>query len=134
MVLGIGAVAFFSIYPAIQQVELRGKQEAQAVQMGTRLIEHIQLLKPKNLTAETLTDLSLIDGGQLAKPPPYTFSRIPLDEGSHYSPARTLPQGEGTMNVVDIENGCKRVDITIRWKTKGGWGTVRLGTIVGGYR
>ncbi len=134
MVLGVAAVAFFALLPILHATELRAKQETQAVQMATRLIEHIQLLKPQNLNAATLTDLSLIDEGQLAKAPPYSFSRIPLDEGSLYSPAQTLPQGTGTLDIVEIEGGSKRVDIVIRWKSKGGWGTVKNGTVVGGYR
>ena len=134
MVLGIGAISFFALYPIIHRTELRGQQGSKAIHMATRLVEHIQLLKPQNLEPVTLSDLKLIDDGQEALPPPYAFSHIPLDEGSLYSPAQTLPQGTGTMQIEALDAGSKRVTVEIRWKTNGGWGSVKLGTIVGGYR
>ncbi len=134
LVLGIGAVSFFSVYPMLHQSQLHAQEQSKAVQMATRLVEHIQLLPPQNLEANVLSDLNLIDEGQRSSLPPYSFSRIPLDQASLYSPAQALSQGQGTMTIENLPTGSRRVTVEVRWKTNGGWGSVKTGTIVGGYR
>lgn len=132
MVLGMGAVGLYTMLPGIKQSQVRAAQEMRATQMANRFIEHIQLLKPANLTAPTLQQLSLIDPGQSSSP--FTFTNIPLDDASGYSPAQALPDGRGFMTVSALGSGSQLVTVEIRWRSNAGERVYRTGTVVGGYR
>lgn len=101
--------------------------------MCVRLIEQLQLLKASDVEAQTLSALNLIDAGQTE--PPYSFSHIPLDEASRYSPSQVLQNGRGTLSVTTLDADSVRLDVTIRWtSSKGKEMSVSSGTIIGGYR
>jgi len=128
----MAALAFYAMFPAVYNSRLRSEQETKAIQISSRLIENLQLLKPANLTAATLSQLNLVDAGQAASP--YSFSNIPMDDASIYSPSKVLPQGTGTLTTTTLGNGSILCKITITWGGKGGTKSYTTGTVVGGYR
>ena len=107
-------------------------KESRAVMLSNRMLEHLQLLKPDTLTAEALLKLNLIDSYAAGK---YTFTNVPLDHGSRYSPAAALPGGSGWFSLTEVAGGSIRVDLTIAWKSNSGsTHQIQTGTIVGGYK
>lgn len=101
--------------------------------MAQRMIEHLQLLKPSDLNASTLSTINLIDADQTEQP--FTFSEIPLDEGTGYSPSRAIRSGQGVMAISDLDANSKLVTITMSWTTpKGKTRSFQTGTVLGGYR
>jgi hypothetical protein len=57
-----------------------------------------------------------------------------MDEASMYSPAQSLPNGEGRLWLTDLDGGSIRVDVEISWIDRSQRVSHRTGTIVGGYR
>ena len=108
-VLSLSAIAYFALVPTTHRLQQVAKEYTVANAMANRFIEQLQLLKPSDINAATLTSLDLIDAGQSA--PPYNFSHIPLDEASGYSPSRMLKGGSATMNVTSMDAGSKKIDI-----------------------
>lgn len=132
-VLALGAAAFFSLYPLFVRSKAIGQNQSTALQLANRMVEHIQLLKASDLNPATLTALNLVDAGSSGTP--YSFSNIPLDEASGYSPSRALPNGAGTMEVEDVDNNSKLVTIELTWRNPNGEEqSIRTGTVVGGFR
>ncbi len=132
-ILSMGAAAFFSLYPTMTRSERLAREESLAGQLTTRYIEHIQLLRPAELTYSNLEGLGLIDENPTSLP--YSFSNIPLDEASGYSPARLLRDGTGEIDVDDIAGGSKLVTITLEWTSASGvQRTFVTGTVLGAFR
>lgn len=132
-VLALGAAAFYSLYPVLNRTEKIAHEHSVASQLASKMSEHLQLLKTSDLNAETLSGLHLIDEGQYSQP--FSFTNIPMDDASLYSPATMLKEGEGTLTISDISAGSKKVLITITWtSTSGKTQTFTTGTIVGGYK
>jgi hypothetical protein len=131
--LALGALSFFALYPTIHRSQEMASDEVRAVQIAHRFIEHIQLLKPADITESTLSGLNLIEPGQASQP--YEFSKIPMDESSFYSPHRTLREGRGFVSWVPVDAGAVRVEVVIEWISASGLQRrIETGTIVGGYR
>lgn len=132
-VTALGAAAFFSLVPVVDKSQRIGRQEAIAIQLSNRMIEQLQLLKPADVNPSVLSQLNLIDAGQSS--PPYTFTNIPLDEASRYSPAQALPNGTGVLNVVQLPHNSVEVRVQISWQSSSGrQRTIQTGTILGGFR
>jgi len=132
-VTALGAAAFFSLIPVVDKSQKIGRQESIANQLCNRMIEQLQLLKPSDVQAATLTQLNLIDSGQTS--PPYSFTNIPLDEASRYSPAQALPNGTGSLDVVSLPHGSVEARVTITWRSASGrTRTLQTGTVLGGFR
>lgn len=132
-ILSLAAVGFYALTPVIFRSRTLAKENTAALQMANRLLEHVELLKTSDLTAGTLTSLNLIDTGQSASP--YSFSHIPLDEASRYSPAQVLRNGVGTLTVTSIDSGSVRVDVDLSWTSASGKTcNIHTGTIIGGYK
>jgi hypothetical protein len=130
--LVMGALAYYSLVPVVQRSQKISQQQQTAVYIGNRVIEHLLLLKPSTLTAQNLIALALIDSGQ--QNPPYSFSKLPLDDGWVYSPSRALPEGEGVMDITDLDDGSKRVQIQISWQGPKQRMTYTTGTVLGAHR
>jgi hypothetical protein len=132
-IIGIAAIAVFAIFPTFRRAQVISADESKAVLMAQRMVEHLQLLKPNDLTASTLEGLNLIDGEQQELP--YSFSHVPLDEATGYSPAKALKNGTAEMDIEDIGAGSKRVILTMRWTSASGKTRIlTMGTILGGYK
>lgn len=133
LMIGMGAAAFFGLFPSFTHSQINSSDEGKANQMAQRMIEHLQLLKPADLNASTLSTINLIDDDQTESP--FTFSEIPLDEATGYSPSRAMKNGQGEMEIEDLDANSKMVKITISWTTpKGKTRSFTTGTILGGYR
>lgn len=132
-VLSVASLSFFSLFPTIARSQRIAKDETIAQQMSQRLVEQLNLLKPSDITPQVLTGLNLIDSGQSQAP--YSFSNIPLDQASRYSPSQALQNGTGSLAVTQLDAQSVRLDVTITWKSsKGKTMSVTTGTILGGYR
>lgn len=132
-VTALGAAAFFSLMPVVDRSQRIGREESIALQLSNRMIEQLQLLKPSDIQSSTLTQLSLIDEGQTSAP--YSFTNIPLDEASQYSPAQALSEGTGSLNVVSLPNNSVALEVTLTWRSSSGrTRTIQTGTILGGFR
>ncbi len=132
-VTALGAAAYFSLVPVVDKAQHVAREESVATQLANRMIEQLQLLKPSDITASTLSQLNLIDQGQTS--PPYTFSTIPLDQASRYSPREALPNGTGTLEVVSLANNTLELHVQIGWRSSSGrTRTLQSGLILGGFR
>ena len=133
VMLVLSTLALMSLFPVIMRGQHISEDQSKAVQMVSRLIEHLQMLPADDLNAETLTSLNLIDAGQTF--PPYSFTHIPLDEASMYSPAQVLRDANGTINVTPLPDGSARVDILLTYTSEAGTAQqIQTGTIVGSFR
>jgi hypothetical protein len=129
----MGAASFYSVFPVVAKAHQISDSEQKAGQIVTKMLEHIQLLSPQKLTATNLTGMQLIDPNQTASP--YTFSNIPLDDSTRFSPAKALKNGTGTMTITNISDGSVRVLVTVAWKSPTGKArSITTGTILGAYR
>lgn len=132
-ILSMAATALYSVMPEARASDIMAADQAKATFIANRYIEQLQLLKTTDLTATTLSQMNLIDTGQAALP--YSFTNIPLDDGSYYSPAKMLKAASATVNFTNIDSASVRADITISWKTPHNvTRTLSTGTIVGGYK
>lgn len=132
-ILGMGAVTVYGMLPVIKRSHEIAQQESKAGQMAARMTEQLAMLKPSNLNTTTLSQLNLIDAGQIAQP--WTFSHIPEDDGTNYSPAKVLRNGVGTLTTSDIGQGSVLVKVTITWNSPSGVArSFTTGTVIGGYR
>ena len=131
--LVLATVALMSLYPVIKRGEMMSSDETKAVQMTTRLIEHIQMLGADDVNREVLESLNLIDAGQTFQP--FSFTHIPLDEASMYSPAQVLNDANGNLTITTLADGSKRIDIQLDYRSKSGdLQTVKTGTVIGAFR
>ena len=91
------------------------------------------MLPASEISFATLRGLNLIednvgDNG-------YSFSHIPMDEASIYSPAQVLEGAEATLAIEDIDANSKLATVAISWTTATGRErTITTGTVIGGYR
>jgi hypothetical protein len=132
-VIGIGAAAFFSLFPTFTRGERIAADETKAAKLAQRMVEHLQLLKPADINPTTLTGINLVDAGQTQFP--LTFTTIPLDDATGYSPSRALKNGTGLLEVQDIAANSKLIRVTVSWKSASGKSRVfTTGTVLGGYR
>lgn len=146
LIFALGAAAFFSLMPALQQGEKISKYESVATQISGRMIEHLQTLRPSEVTAENLTQMNLIDAGQTKSP--FTFTDVPMDHATLYSPSQALPNGKAEMSIAPMDSKALFVVIEISWDAFAGKRqpvdskaapkqkrrTFTTGTVIGGYR
>lgn len=133
-ILGMGAVAYFGLLPVVHRSSEISRQESRAAQIAARVIEQLGMLKPAEVNSSTLKQLNLIDGSSTEEQP-WTFSNIPLDDGTSYSPAKVLRNGRGSIWMSSIANGSVLVTLEITWDSPSGASrSYRTGTIIGGYR
>jgi hypothetical protein len=128
----MAALSFFTLLPVIQRSAETSSQETLAIQISSRLIEHIQMLNPTDCNAATLSSLNLIDNNQTSSP--FYFSNIPLDNGSNYSPSKCLPSGQGLLTITDLGGGSVLCQVKVLWRGTAGTKTYTTATILGGYR
>lgn len=133
LVIGMAAAAYFALLPTFKRSQKVSEHDSKAALMSQRMIEHLQLLKPTDLSCATLTQLNLIDAGQSNQP--YSFCHVPLDEASMYSPNQVLKNATALMTIEDLDANSKRVKLVMTYKsTSGKTLSITTGTIIGGYR
>lgn len=132
-VLVIATLSYLSLTVVTHRSQILSRDESKAAQMTARLIEQIQLLKVKDLNPSTLKALNLVDADSTGSP--YSFTNIPLDHGTGYSPSKVLIDGTGRLTISPMANNSSRVVATVFWKsTTGKSRSYTTGTIIGGYR
>ncbi|MBS1723093.1 MAG: hypothetical protein JSS66_09100 [Armatimonadetes bacterium] len=131
-VLTLGALTVYQFVPTVSHSQAYASQRTRAVQFATRMVENLQMLSAANLNASTLTQLQLVDAGQSGTV--LSFSHIPLDESTRYSPSTALPKGTGTLTLKNLSSGAVGAQVVITWKSPYGTRSYTTGTVVGGYR
>ena len=132
-ILMMATLSLMSLIPIVKQSEHMSSDESKCVQMTTRLIEHIQMLGADDVTPKVLESLNLIDAGQSGSP--YSFTHVPLDEASMYSPAQVLDDADCELTITTLADGSKRVDILFAYRSKSGdRRTMKTGTVIGAFR
>lgn len=129
----IATLGFLSLFPVVKRSQVASQQESVAVQIANRMLEHLQMLRAQDINITALSQLNLIDSGQSGSV--LSFTHVPLDEASKYSPAQALRHGQGQMTITELESGTIKIDLVVSYQTS--WGTTRqvtTGTIIGGYR
>ena len=131
-IVAMGAVSYYSLLPVVHRSQEIAQQESKAAQMAARVAEQVGMLKPSEVTATTLKQMQLIDetGAQ-----PWSFTSIPMDDGTCYSPAKVLRNGQGSITTSSIGEGSILVTVRITWKSPTGKDrSFTTGTVVGGYK
>ena len=132
-ILVIATLSYLSLTVVTHKSQVISKDESKAAQLAGRLIEQMQLLTTRDINVQTLTALNLVDNFSTGSP--YSFTNIPLDDGTQYSPAKALTQGKGVMTVTKLANDSYRIVATISWRSKTGvTKSYTTGPIVGSYR
>ena len=132
-ILVVATLSYLSLSVVIHKSQVISKDESRAAQLAARMVEQIQMLTARDLNTETLKALNLIDSTSSTSP--YSFTNIPLDHGTGYSPAKALTQGKGVLTLTKLANDSMRVTATISWRSKSGvTKSYTTGTIVGSYR
>lgn len=131
--LAMLAISTMSLLPVLKRGEIASKRRSQAVQMVTRMLEQIQMLRATDITPATLTKLNLIDAGQSAQP--FSFTHVPMDEASRYSPAQVLRGADAKLTYSSFTDGSVKVMVTLSYQSEAGkTQTVQSGTVVGSFR
>jgi hypothetical protein len=126
-------LSLMSLFPVIKKGEQLGTERSKAVQICNRLLEHVQMLGATDVTYNNLYALNLVDSSTNVQP--YSFTHVPLDEASRYSPAQTLRDAEGELWHEELEDGSVLVKIRLRYKTDTGHtDEIETGTVIGGFR
>lgn len=134
-VVSLSAAAFYTLAPATDRAQRLSREDALATQLCGRFVEQLRLLKPADMNSSTLTQLNLIDSTIDGSAGLYSFTHIPLDEASKYSPAQLLKNGAGTLQIVQLSDNAKELRVTMTWTSAAGKArTIKSGTILGGYR
>lgn len=131
--LVIATLGFLSLFPVVKRSQVASQQESVAVQIANRMLEHLQMLRSQDVNITALSQLNLIDPGQSGNV--LSFTHVPLDEASRYSPAQALKNGQGQMTITNLSSGSIKIDLVVSYTTP--WGStkqVTTGTIIGGYR
>jgi len=127
------SLSIMSLFPVIKRGEQMSTEESKAIQMCNRLIEHVQMLPADDINIKNLSALNLIDGGQTTQP--LSFTNVPLDEASRYSPGQSLRDADAELTYAQIGGGSVRVLITMTYTTDTGFTkTINTGTVVGDFR
>ncbi len=136
IILMLSATAFFSVFPTIKRSQALAQQQSSAVLVANRMLEHLQMLRPSDLNETALMQLNLVDGPEDDDGDEwYSFTRVPMDEASGYSPAQMLHGGEGRFRIVDLPAKSKKIELEVKWTWPTGKEHVlKTGTILGGYR
>lgn len=132
-ILTMATLSYLSLTVVTHRSQVISKDESKATQMVSRLLEQVQLLKTSDMSVTTLKAMNLVDSNSTGSP--YSFTNIPLDQGTMYSPSKALTNGTGTMTLLPLNNGSLRVVATIKWMSSSGEArSFTSGTIIGGYK
>lgn len=129
----LATLTLMSLFPVVKKGEQMSTEEAKAVQMCNRLVEHIKMLGADEITVENLVALNLVDKGQSAQP--LSFTNMPMDDASRYSPGQILRGAKGTLTFSDVGGGSVRVNVVLSYTSDSGkTKTISTGTVVGAFR
>ena len=131
--LAMLAISTMSLIPVLKRGEIASRRRSQAVQMVTRMLEQVQMLRATDVNLTTLTQLNLIDANQTQQP--FSFTHVPMDEASRYSPAQVLRNADGKLTYSSLTDGSVKVTVTLTYLSEAGkTQTIQSGTVVGSFR
>ncbi|MBS1707495.1 MAG: hypothetical protein JSS65_02105 [Armatimonadetes bacterium] len=131
--LGMLAITTMSLLPVLKRGEIASRRRSQAMQMVTRMLEQVQMLHATDISTATLSKLNLIDSGQTTQP--FSFTHVPMDEASRYSPAQVLRDADAKLSYTALTDGSVKVMVTIKYTSEAGkTQTVNSGTVIGSFR
>lgn len=127
------SLSVLSLFPVIKRSEQSSTERAKAIQMCNRILEHVQMLGSQDVNYQNLVSLNLIDSTTNTQP--YSFTHVPLDEASMYSPAQALRDADGQISYEHLDDGSVKVLVTLEYTTDTGHtDRVETGTVIGGFR
>jgi hypothetical protein len=127
------SLSILSLFPVIKRGEQLSNEKSRAAQMCTRMLEHVQMLPAKDINYSNLVALNLIDPAQGAQP--YSFTHVPMDEASQYSPAQTFRGADAKISYSVMADESVLVKVSIEYTSDSGHHEkVETGTVVGGFR
>lgn len=127
------SLSVMSLFPVIKKGEQMSTERAKAVQMCNRVLEHVQMLGAKDVTYANLLALNLIDSSSMAQP--YSFTHVPMDEASRYSPAQALRNADAQISHTSLSDGSVRVNVSIAYVSDTGHAEkIETGTVIGAFR
>lgn len=127
------AITTMSLLPVLKRGEIASRRRSQAMQMVTRMLEQVQMLHATDISTATLSKLNLIDSGQTTQP--FSFTHVPMDEASRYSPAQVLRDADAKLSYTALTDGSVKVMVTIKYTSEAGkTQTVNSGTVIGSFR
>jgi type II secretory pathway component PulJ len=133
MILALGAASFYGLFPVIRRSHVIAREEAQAVQISSRMIEHLQMLSTRDINLETLQHLNLVT--KQNEKGEYIFTDVPMDDASLYSPRNVMIDGRGRFKVTELENDSLYIEVIVSWRSPTGRRKrTHSGTVIGGYR
>lgn len=126
-------LSLMSLFPVIKKGEQLSTERSKAVQICNRMLEHVQMLGAKDVSYDNLVALNLIDTTSATQP--YSFTQVPMDEASRYSPAQTLRNAKGELTYSDLGDGSVLIQVSLTYTSDSGHAeTVKTGTVIGGFR
>jgi len=133
-ILSLSAAAFYSVFPKIGKVQDMAQERSRAMHIGNRVIDQLQMMRPQDITPANLVALQFCGNSGL-NGSPYTITRLPMDDATDFSPRKSLKNGTATLTVTSIDSGSLRCVVKVQWTSESGHAeTVKVGTVIGGYR
>src|SRR5437016_10454461 len=71
-ILSLSAAAFYSVFPKIGRVQDLAQERSRAMMIGNRVIDHLQMMRPQDITTANLIALQFC--GNSANGSPYTIT------------------------------------------------------------
>jgi type II secretory pathway pseudopilin PulG len=134
-VLAVGSLSLAALLPVLSRSGHLSHAGSQAVQIASRQIEQLRIVKYENLVPEVLLQLGLVDTIQ---EDPETgevvmrFSRIPGDDGTQFRVSSLLRDGIGEVRLEEPSPNVREVKVTVRWRSESGRPQeITLTTLVG---
>lgn len=132
LILAVGGLSLSTALPTLSRSHAIADETSKAVQLASRQLEQLRLVRFENITYETLRDLDLIE--TWSGEGPYTFTNLSTDTATNFSPARALNQGEGRIYIEEIDSNVKTIRVEVVWLAASGQRrSVSVETAVGRY-
>jgi len=132
LVLGIGSLALMALLSTLGRSQYMSDEMSRAVQIATRQLEQLRIVKYENLEPAKLASLGLIDPWNGSGP--LTFSKLPGEETVKFSVSHSLKKGIGEVEITDISDRVREVIVRVKWEAPSGQArSVELSTIIGKY-
>lgn len=132
LVLGIGSLSLMALLSTLGRSHYMSDEMSRAVQIATRQLEQLRIVKYENLEPEKLSSLGLIDPWDGTGP--LTFSKLPGEEAVKFSVSHSLKKGIGEVEINDINDTVREVIVRVKWESPSGkTRSVELSTVVGKY-
>ncbi|HWP30281.1 MAG TPA: hypothetical protein VNK96_00940 [Fimbriimonadales bacterium] len=132
LVLGIGSLSLMALMSTLGRSHYMSDEMSRAVQIASRQLEQLRIVKYENLEPEKLSSLGLIDPWDGSGP--LTFSKLPGEEAVKFSVSHSLKKGIGEVEINDVSDTVREVIVRVKWEAPSGkTRSVELSAIIGKY-